>query len=339
MRSCICWKRESHFLSDDAFGSLGLLHFTPSAFILHHRMHPGSATTPLPARTPSGKTETIHALIEWGTECLRLQGVDEARLNVELLLAHVLQLKRIDLYTNFDRPLTGDQVAGFKTLIDRRTKREPLQYIMGETEFMGIPLYVDKSVLIPRPETEELVEKTLDVIRPSGKESPTVLDIGTGSGNIPIALKVFAPNASVISIDFSSAALATAARNLERHRITSVKLLHADVFTDFIPGQQFDIIVANPPYVSSEEFASLQPEVRDFEPRCATTDEGDGYRFTRRIAEVAASRLTPSGWLLMEIGYGQAEEARQIVAGAGLAACETFDDHQGIPRIIMVRRT
>ncbi|MBI4535230.1 MAG: peptide chain release factor N(5)-glutamine methyltransferase [Ignavibacteriae bacterium] len=294
-------------------------------------------TVPL---TPSQSTKawTVLSLIEWSAQHLGSKGFDEARLHVELLLAKVLGYSRIQIYTNFDKPLDQSELAEFKTLLQRRMSHEPLQYIIGETEFMGLPLFVNPSVLIPRPETEQLVEKVLEAIRSVDSDGLEILDIGTGSGNIPVALSKFAPNVFVTSIDVSDEALQTAAVNVTRNKADRITLMKADVFSDFLPGKQFDLIVSNPPYISVEEFSLLQPEIKDFEPRIATTDDADGYRFVRRISQFSSRRLNYGGLMLMEIAYNQAREAQKIVAQAGLHGIQIFQDHSGNPRILMARR-
>ncbi len=290
------------------------------------------------ATTQPITTWTILALIEWGTKYLNERGFEDARLNIQLLLSHILHLPRISLYTNFDRPLSPEELSDFKIALQRRLTHEPLQYIIGETEFMGIPLYVNSSVLIPRPETEELVQRAVEWIKTLDMPRVEVLDIGTGSGNIPIALERFLPNAFMTSIDVSTGALVVAARNVERHQCSRISLHQQDVFGDVFPGKAFDAIIANPPYISASEFALLQPEVRDFEPAIATTDNGDGLRFVRRICEVAAEKLRDGGVLFMEVAYNQGTVARQIAADAGLVEIEIFTDLAGNERMLQGRR-
>ncbi len=291
------------------------------------------------AAPPSEKKQswTVLTLIEWSAKHLLEQGFDEARLHVELLLAHVLQFTRLQLYTNFDRPLTQDELAQFKTLFKRRLGREPLQYILGTTEFMGLPFEINSSVLIPRPETELLVENALEAIKTLGRESPLVLDVGTGSGDVAVALARLAVGSRVISIDISEAALDVARRNAQTND-TVVEFIKVDMMTNFLPEMSFDLIVSNPPYISLAEFASLQPEVRDFEPRIATTDEGDGYKFIRRLIELAALKLQPGGLILFEMAYNQSDTARQLAVAAGLRDVQTFADMGGIPRVLSARK-
>ena len=288
--------------------------------------------------TATAKTWNVLSLLEWGASYLAARDFEDARLNVELLLAHVLQLSRIGVYTQYDRPLTPEELAEFKALFKRRLLHEPLQYILGETEFMGIPLFIDHTVLIPRPETEELTQRAIDEVRAMHKSGVKILDIGTGSGNIPVALALNIPEARITSVDVSPEALATAARNIEHHHITTITLLQVDILGENPLSGVFDLIVANPPYISAEEYASLQPEVRDFEPRIATTDGGDGFRFIRAICRLATEHLCAGGILLMEIAHNQPDEARRIAGACGLVSVEVFNDLAGIPRILKAGR-
>ncbi|MEO8168408.1 MAG: peptide chain release factor N(5)-glutamine methyltransferase [bacterium] len=281
---------------------------------------------------------TVLSLIEWSTNHLHERQFDEARLHTELLLAHVMDCTRLHLYTNFDRPLTLTELAQFKELLKRRLTHEPLQYILGETEFMGLPFVVNKHVLIPRQETELLVEKAIEYIDACEKENVEVLDLGTGSGNISISIANFSKSAALSSVDISHEALAVAAANAERNHVSNVAFIHADMMSDFLPGKMFDGIVSNPPYIALEEFDGLQPEVRDFEPRIATTDDRDGFTFIRRITQLADQKLHPDGFLLMEIAYNQSNEAKNIAVQSGLKNVEIFADYSGNPRILSARK-
>jgi len=283
------------------------------------------------------KEWTVLSLIEWSSGYLADRGFDEVRLHVELMLAHVLQCSRVDLYLHFDRPLTTDELSGFKSLFQRRLAHEPLQYILGETTFMGLALEVGPGVLIPRPETELLVEEVLKAIRQRDSRGLNILDIGTGSGNIPIAIAHFS-HAPVTSIDVSEEALAIARRNVAKSGLPGITLLHAAFLSDVLPGEQFDIIVSNPPYVSAAEFAKLPPEIRSFEPAIATTDGKDGLRMVTEICEFASRRLAANGKLFVEIGFGQAEKVRSIVEVSGLKVDAIIDDYGGIPRIVKAMR-
>jgi release factor glutamine methyltransferase len=276
--------------------------------------------------------------LDWSSGYLARRGFDEARLHVELMLAQVLGLKRLDLYLQFDRPLTAEERGAFRVLFERRLKHEPLQYILGRTEFMGIPLAVDSSVLIPRPETELLVECALDVLKEQPSRPAEILEIGAGSGNIAVALASFVPGASIVSIDASANALRVAAANVARHRLENVTLVEADVFADFLPDRAFDMVISNPPYVSREEFESLQPEIREHEPVGAVTDGGNGLRVISRIAEIAPRLLRPGGTLLIEIGFGQSAEVGALFAAAGFEGIEIIPDFARVPRVVRGRK-
>ncbi len=284
--------------------------------------------TPAPPRT-----WTVLLLLDWATGYLAARGFEEARLNVELLLAHVLSRSRLDLYLQLDRPLTAPELAIFKTVFQRRLSHEPVQYITGETEFMGLSFYVDRNVLIPRPETEQLVERTLETVRDMELSTASILDIGTGSGNIAVALGHFLRRADIVAIDISAEALTTAERNVSRNHIGNVRLMQLDMFDEFPPNLKFDVIVSNPPYVSLKEFAALQAEVREYEPRIATTDGADGLRFINHIAKFGKGLLNPGGALLVEIGYGQSEGVLEIFFKEGYVGVEVLQDYAGIPRI------
>lgn len=281
---------------------------------------------------------TIHDTVQWAELILAEAGVEESRLNAGLLLAHVLQIDRSRMLVDRDRLLDAQVLSKFQSLVQRRAAREPLQYILGETEFMGLPFLVDTSVLIPRPETEILVEKGLEAIREIARTPMRILDIGTGCGNIAISLSYYSPGVSVTAIDISADALNTAGKNLERHRVPGVALVHADLFAGFLPGARFEMVVSNPPYVSLEEFPSLQPEIRLFEPRIATTDEADGLRFLRRILVFAKERLADGGALLVELAHDQENDAKRMATEHGFTNVTVHPDISGVPRVLEVWR-
>jgi len=283
------------------------------------------------------ESRDVSTLLGWAEACLSQQGIEESRLNAELLLAHATRCSRLELFLARNSTLAADQARCFTQCVLRRSKHEPLQYILGDTEFMGLTLGVDSRVLIPRPETELLVERALEAISAFGGGRMRILDIGAGSGNIAIAIGKRIPTAEIVAIDISPDALQVADLNLIRHGLKNVTLLEGDIFADLLRGQMFHMIVSNPPYVSVEEFAALQPEVKDYEPRNATTDNGDGLAFVRRIAAYARERLLPGGMLLVEIGYNQSFTAKEVFASAGLSDVHLFDDLAGIPRVVTGR--
>ncbi len=279
----------------------------------------------------------ILSLVNWGTEYLQKKEVESPRLTVELLLSRVLGCSRIELYTNFDKPLLPRDLAAFKQMFKRRVTHEPLQYILGDTEFMGLHFLVDRRVLIPRPETELLVEQ---VIKESAAPAlQRILDIGTGSGNIAVSIAHYLSGVKVDAIDVSGEALAVAETNIRAHGLSDrVKLLLLDILRSDaeLPTREYDLIVSNPPYVSREEFTHLAPEIRDHEPSIATTDEADGFTFFRRIATVAKRLLRVGGKIFLEVGYGQAGDVAEIFAKQGYEAVMTIPDYQGIERVLRI---
>jgi len=295
------------------------------------------------ASTTVQKTWTILEIVSATAQYLKEKGIDDARLNAELLLARVLGCRRIDLYANFDKPVRESEREQYKSLLKRRVAREPLQYILGETEFMGLRFAVDRRVLIPRPETETLVEKTIDVCRqfPEGMESISVLDIGTGCGNIAVSLAKFVGNAHLTAIDVSADALEVARKNGEMHNVSPrIEWKLADIMSDaFLEiGDAFDIVVSNPPYGSEEDLKTLQAEIISYEPKIAFFDGGDGLKFLRRISEVGNRLLRKGGYLLFEVGFNQSAETRDIMARSHYEEIEVFRDLAGIDRVIKGRR-
>lgn len=293
-------------------------------------------------KTPTTDTQRLWtplSLIEWSTEYLRSKQFDDPRLNVELLLAYVLRCRRIDLYLRFDQTLNENELVEFRRLFQRRLQHEPLQYIIGETEFMGLSLSVDRRVLIPRPETELLVERTLEGLSDAQKQY-SILDIGCGSGNIAISLAHMHQHCIVDAMDSSEDALKVAAANVARHKLSQ------RIFTftgDILRGAgqflhtPYDVIVSNPPYISQKEFETLQPEISVYEPRAATTDEADGLTFYRAIATHGRSLLKNDGMMVVEIAYDQGEEVQRIFRDAGYSDVTVYKDYNNLDRIVKGR--
>ncbi len=271
-------------------------------------------------------------------EHLQGKGFEEARLNVELLLAHALDIQRIQLYSNFDKPLTQEELKQFRTLYERRLTREPVQYIIGSANFMGLHFTVDPRVLIPRPETETLIEQVmLACQRYDADETIHILEVGTGSGNITISIAKFIKNTRITAIDISLEALAVAKKNACLHSVESqIKFSCSDVFdlSDELFQSKYDLLVSNPPYVPKDEWEQLQREVRDFEPSSALTDGKDGLKFYHHMAGIIPTILKPGGSIVFEVGLGQAEIVANRLRKAGLAELKITDDLQGVPRVV-----
>lgn len=281
---------------------------------------------------------TIRDLMKFAIEHLQKLGFDEARLNVELLLAHALGFQRIQLYTNFDKPLTKEELAKFRSLYERRLIHEPVQYIIGSANFMGVQLFVDSRALIPRPETETLVEQAMILCKERDEEkSISIIELGTGSGNIAISLAKYVKNASITTIDNSREALDVARENAIRHQVESaIDFRLIDMFepVDQLLLKRFDMLISNPPYISSDDWDTLSTEVKRYEPRGALTDSKDGYECHARIVELAPFLLRNDGWVLVEVGYGQAKTVANMMGQAGFSSISMAHDLQGVQRVV-----
>jgi len=239
------------------------------------------------------------------------------------------------MYLHYDKPLTKAELSALKAMIARRAKREPLQYILGETEFYGLPFAIDSSALIPRPETEFLVEAAVEYISKAGRPL-SVLDIGTGSGCIALTIAKKSPESRVVAMDISEQALALAVKNQTALGVENCEFVKRDIFREITVKKPFDVIVSNPPYISTEGMAELEPELLEHEPHIALTDGGDGLRFYRRFAEIFPTILAPDGVFFVEIGYGQVHEILELFTG--MYECSVQNDLAGIPRLLIGKR-
>jgi release factor glutamine methyltransferase len=276
----------------------------------------------------------IREAISVGAERLKGAGIPEPRLDASLLLAYLLGCDRSFLIMN---PEDQVEPEPFFNLISRRIAGEPLQYILGRQEFYGLEFEVSRDVLIPRPETEFLVEAAIDAIKDF--PSPLICDVGTGSGCIIISILKTIPAASGIAVDLSEPALAVARRNSSRHMVESrLNFVAADCFSAFgMERVSFDVVVSNPPYVSDLEFPSLQREVRDYEPRLALTAGEDGLNIVKRLLSESQRFLRKGGFLILEIGYGQLDRVLEYVDSEFWEIVRLYNDYQGIPRIVALR--
>jgi release factor glutamine methyltransferase len=285
---------------------------------------------------------TVLEAIQRSTEFLARKGVDSPRLQTELLLAHLLQRPRMQLYLNFERALTPPEVESFRELVKRRGQREPLQHILGSTSFCGLEIAVNRHVLIPRPETELLAERGwtfLNQLSTLNPQSSTALDFGTGSGCLAIALAHNCPAVQVQAIDLSPAALALARENTARHGLAErIEFREGDGFAAVPAGTQFDLIISNPPYIPSAEIATLQPEVRDYDPGSALDGGPEGLDYYRRLAAEAAAFLKSGGRLMLEIGDGQTANVGAILEQQKWIVEAIQEDYNHTPRIVIARR-
>lgn len=253
----------------------------------------------------SNQEWTVGKVQKWGVDFLKSKNIEDAKISIDLLLCFVLNLERIELYLKFDLPLNIFELNQVKEYIKRLVNNEPLQYILGKTTFFNLEFKVDKSVLIPRPETEELVN--IIIKDNTDNKELTILDIGTGSGCIAISLAKYLPQSKVFAIDISENAINIAKHNARINKIDNIEIHKLDILTK-IPKTKFDIIVSNPPYISTQEFENLDKNVRDFEPEVALTDFGDGLTFYRRFYEIFIDILAPKGVFYLENSFEQGDK-------------------------------
>lgn len=285
---------------------------------------------------------TIVKLIQWATSYFISHNIDSPRLTAEILLAHVLNSKRIDLYLHYDQPLNPDELKRFKELIKRRVNREPVAYILGYKEFWSMDLVVTRDVLIPRPETECLVENALEnLVADSNSGSKFILELGTGCGAVILALASENPRHSYVATDISVNAIRVARQNAMRHNLNGkIHFVAGDWFAPFMtqPGL-FDMIVSNPPYIKSDDLARLEPEIHAFEPIGALDGASDGLHCLRYIIRSAVLFLKPRGVLMLEIGHDQKDPLKQVIT-----ECAQYDDiayygdYSGYDRVVAMKK-
>jgi release factor glutamine methyltransferase len=276
-------------------------------------------------------TWTTLAVLDWTTKRFTEAGIGAARLEAQLLLAHVLQCTRTQLYMGFDKPLAEAELTAYRELIKKRLAGEPVAYLLGEHEFWGLPLYVDHNVLVPRPDTETLIE-VARALRADRNAPCRVLDLCTGSGAIAVSLAKELPAATVVATDVSPAAAAIAKRNVERNGVADrVEVRVGDLFAP-VAGEPFDLIVSNPPYIATAVIATLSGEVKR-EPVLALDGGADGLGFYDKICPQAFAQLVPGGALVVEHGYDQAETVHARFVAAGFSNVTLVHDLGKNPRV------
>ena len=278
---------------------------------------------------------TVLDSINLSTEYLKKKGIDSPRINAELLLAHILKCKRLQLYLSYDRPLKENEVILYRELLKRRCNFEPLQYITGSVEFYGLEFRVTPAVLIPRPETELLVETVINEYRE--KKFAKILDIGAGSGNISVALAKFLPEASIVAIDISEDALLIARENAKHNNTADrIQFLKHDILADMaLADNNFDVIVSNPPYVTLNDYANLDNELKNYEPTIALTDQADGLSFYRVITSKAVNYLKNNGKLFFEIGHCHSHQVEELLSSNNFKNIRIIKDYQNIDRVMI----
>ncbi len=292
----------------------------------------------------SDRPWTVRRLLEWTAPFFQRKDVDSPRLAAELLLSHVLGVPRIKLYTDYDRVLSDAHLGKYRALVQRAAEQEPIAYLTGTAHFFNLEFHVTRDVLIPRPDTETLVENVLQLFRHSaGFEAPRILDLCTGSGCIAAAIAKHLKSASVTAVDVSEAALAVAEKNLAKLELSQRVVLHLGDLYDALAGevdvQPFDLVVSNPPYIATAKIETLDRSVREYEPMLALDGGMDGLRVVRRVLDGLRDRLRPGGRALIEIAFDQRDEA---IAMSGdfdfLNDVRVLKDHAGNDRVLTVQR-
>lgn len=283
----------------------------------------------------SGRSWRLLDILENTSRFFAAKGLENARLQAELLLAAVLGVKRLDLYLQFDRPLHPSEVDRYREYVRQRLRRVPVQYITGVAAFRHLELAVTPAVLIPRPETEVLVEVALELLPEGGR----VLDLCCGSGAVALSLAQEAASAEVVAADVSAAALEAAKANGQRCGLAGRVEWHCgDLFAPLCGTEPFDLVAANPPYVRRGDLAQLAPEVRDYEPHLALDGGEDGLAYHRRIAQEAADFMRPGGYLLLEVGDGQSAAVADLLTRSDrLTAVQIRPDLNQIPRVVVAQ--
>lgn len=282
----------------------------------------------------------IKEILDYSEDYLKSKGVESPRVEAEWLLSHALGNRRIDLYLQFDRLLSSTESVHYKSLLQQRLDHKPLQYIIGETEFMGLSLLVNENVLIPRPETEQLVEKAIKLLENSSSAPLKVLDVGTGSGNIAIALAKFLPSVEVTAIDVSEAAINLAKENADKNGVSDkINFLIFDLNSDGFPDEMYDMVISNPPYISKLEMKTLQDEVKNWEPEVALTDQSDGFKLIEQVINKATKSIHKGGHILIEIGGNeQKERVQKLLSNAGFLNVNVEEDYNSHARFAFAER-
>jgi release factor glutamine methyltransferase len=280
---------------------------------------------------------TIGRLLDWTTKFLQQKGSESPRLDSEVLLAHALGCKRIDLYARHGEEAPEQGRQRFRELVRQRVEGCPVAYLVGRKEFFSLEFTVNRAVLIPRPDTECVVDECLRLAKT--QTAPSILDVGTGSGCLAVAVAKHHKTAQVSAVDISSEALAVASQNAAKHGVAErVRFLQGDLFAPIPSGERFDFILSNPPYIPHDDIAKLAPGVRDYEPHAALDGGADGFAVFDRLIAEAPEYLKPEGYLLIEIGSPQEGPARQRIEHQGeYELAKTILDGSGHPRVLMAR--
>ena len=281
------------------------------------------------------KVWRIVDLIQWSESYFGEKSHQNPRLEIEWMLRSLLNCERLDLYMRFDEPLSGTQLSTLRSWVKRRSKNEPLQYITESCEFFGREFFVDTRVLIPRPETERLIDEAIKSIK--HVRSPNILDIGTGSGCIAITLAKEIKNSNVIGIDKSIGSLQVSKKNSAELNVENVTFFEMDILNQY-PKEKFDLVISNPPYVPKSEMSGLMNDVKDFEPEIALTDFDYGLTFYKRISKIIPHILKDDSSCILELGIGNhPENVLSIFKQSGYSNLETINDYNGDKRVLSIK--
>lgn len=281
----------------------------------------------------------VLSVLQRTAEFLAKKGIENARREAEWILSHELGMSRLNLYLQFERELTEQELERLREKVRKRAQRIPLAYVLGSAVFCGIELKVSPAVLIPRPETELLAEESFLWVKEYSKQldrSIRILDIGTGSGCLAIFFALKFPNAEVVAVDISKDALELAKENARHYEVEDrIKFILSDVFSAIPTDFKFDLIVSNPPYIPTDQIEFLQPEVKDYEPRVAIDGGKDGLSVIKKIAKEGINFIKPGGRLYMEFAFGQADQIKDLFSRLGWRILSIIPDLQNIPRILV----
>ena len=289
-------------------------------------------TTLSPRKTANRQ---IIDLIKWGEDYFQQTDIENPRQEMEWLVSDLLSCSRMELYVNTKTEVSAIQLKTLKVWMQRRLAGEPLQYITGKTEFFGLPFHIDANVLIPRPETERLVEVAIDIAQCGNAEN--IIDVGTGSGCVAVALAVKLPSAKIIAIDNSEDTLELARKNANSNGVSEqIKFLQLDILSKEL-DDNFDLMISNPPYIPPNELSTLSKGIRDHEPMQALTDRNDGLTFYRRFAEKGRDWISKGGQIILEVGRNKhPQKVKQIFSNAGYVNLNMFKDYNGDDRVLAI---
>jgi len=274
-------------------------------------------------------------LINWGEEYFNKNEFESPKQEIEWLLCDLLNYKRVDLYVNFEEIVSTTKLKLLKKWIKKRLKRMPLQYITGNTEFYGKKFFLNSDVLIPRADTERLVDESLECIKQ--KNNPKILEVGTGSGCISISLALERKDAQILSIDISENALNKAKENAEYHKTTNVSFSKVDILND-LPKGKYDMLISNPPYISYDEMKTIMVDVKDFEPELALTDFNDGLQFYTRLSDIGPLLIKKEGWMLLEVGTNDhPKKVMRLFKSKGFKDIDLLKDYNNNKRVLRVK--